>query len=550
MTFKTLVTVSALLLAPIRAQQYVAFDAASASSTYSAGNLAGSPAYAAQQALSGGSGYWCSAGGHMAAQSVSWTGVLNSRRAALGLKVDWAYAPGEVKVLTSSDGANFEEAKCWQSSVRTEVAYEESFMFDIPRNIKAVTIVMRSTQAWGYYGINSAAIISEPGPFMMVSGITSAAGEQCLVVGASGVNLEPCLEAIAAGDGREVLQLDKEGELMSMADSSCVALADADASGGGALALEPCSASAESGDGRTIFAMTANSQLKMPRMGNYCVTVAGDGASDADAAQGADLTATSSSAQHAAKNIGDGDAQSYWASGSDPTGPVDVQLDFGTVRQIKSIEIDWEHPAQAYELQVATGSGWQSIHSTTGNNLHMTRYVGPSVSGSALRIRMTKPHPTLGNSGGHALYGIKEVRAVVSSARAIVQDCVEAESNTDARDKFFMVSVPAFAPNAAAAAKQSAALLVAAEEHLGNLLADLYIAMPTLASCGFKASFEKHSPAVTLMRQAASRAHGGARDHDAASAAVAAVSPAIGLDMRALRSLVASTREALAQITR
>ena len=58
MTFKTLVTVSALLLAPIRAQQYVAFDAASASSTYSAGNLAGSPAYAAQQALSGGSGYW------------------------------------------------------------------------------------------------------------------------------------------------------------------------------------------------------------------------------------------------------------------------------------------------------------------------------------------------------------------------------------------------------------------------------------------------------------------------------------------------------------
>ena len=39
-------------------QQYVAFDAASASSIYSAGNLEGSPAFAAQQALSGGSGYW------------------------------------------------------------------------------------------------------------------------------------------------------------------------------------------------------------------------------------------------------------------------------------------------------------------------------------------------------------------------------------------------------------------------------------------------------------------------------------------------------------
>ena len=41
------------------AQQYVAFDAASVTSTYSAGNLAGSSAFAAQHALSGGSGYWC-----------------------------------------------------------------------------------------------------------------------------------------------------------------------------------------------------------------------------------------------------------------------------------------------------------------------------------------------------------------------------------------------------------------------------------------------------------------------------------------------------------
>ena len=49
---------SSLVLAAAGLQQYVAFDAASASSTYSAGNLAGSPAFAAQQALSGGSGYW------------------------------------------------------------------------------------------------------------------------------------------------------------------------------------------------------------------------------------------------------------------------------------------------------------------------------------------------------------------------------------------------------------------------------------------------------------------------------------------------------------
>merc|ERR1719463_149301 len=113
---------SCVVLTAAGLQQYAAFDAASASSTYSAGNLAGSPAFAAQQALSSGSGYWCSSGGQAAGQSVTWTGVLNSRRVALGVKVDWAYAPGEVKILTSSDGANFEEAKCWSPAARDEVA--------------------------------------------------------------------------------------------------------------------------------------------------------------------------------------------------------------------------------------------------------------------------------------------------------------------------------------------------------------------------------------------------------------------------------------------
>ena len=97
-----------------------------------------------------------------------WKGIVHSRRIALGVKVDWAYAPGEVKILTSSDGANFEEAKCWQSSTRPEAAYEESFMFDAPRNIKAVTVAMQAPQSWGYFGINSVSLIAMPGPVMLV----------------------------------------------------------------------------------------------------------------------------------------------------------------------------------------------------------------------------------------------------------------------------------------------------------------------------------------------------------------------------------------------
>jgi len=531
------------------AQQHVAFDAASASSTYSAGNLAGSPAFAAQQALSGGSGYWCSSGSHGAGQSVTWKGIVHSRRIALGVKVDWAYAPGEVKILTSSDGANFEEAKCWQSSTRPEAAYEESFMFDAPRNIKAVTIAMQAPQSWGYFGINSVSLIAVPGPVMLVSGITSAAGEQCVVAGGLGLGLEPCLEAIAAGDGREVMQFDEDGQIVNMADGSCLTLIDGDTSGGGALAMDVCSTSAASGDGRTIFAPSPNGQLKMPRLGNYCLNLVGDSPASADVAKGAEIAATSTNAEHAVKNIVDADAQSFWASGNDPKVPVDVQLDFGVAQQINSVQIEWEHPAQAFELQVSSGGKWTSVYATSGNNVQTTKYLGPPVSGSAMRIRMTRTHPTLGNVDGHEVYGIRNVRVVASSARAVVQDCVEADGSPDARDKFFMMAVPEFDPIAASAAKQNAALLTAAQKRLGKVLAELYVAMPSLAACGFKASFVKHSPALTQQFTSTSHADRDTQGQDASATAVAAVAPAMGLDMAALQELISSSRDALTKVS-
>jgi len=259
-------------------EQNLAFDEASASSTYSAGNLDGSPAFNAQQALSGGSGYWCSSGGHSAGQVLTWTGVLNARRTALGVKIDWAYSPGEVKVLISKDGSSFEEAKCWQPGSRGEVAYAESVMFDSPSMVKAVAISMRSPLSWGFFGINSVALLATPGPFMLVSGITSTVGEQCLVNTAiAGVALEPCMDAIATGDGREILQFDSDGQVVGT-DGQCVTLADGDTTAGGALRMEACSAEAGASDGRTVFSATPAGQLKMPKLGNFCLTVVGDGA--------------------------------------------------------------------------------------------------------------------------------------------------------------------------------------------------------------------------------------------------------------------------------
>ena len=117
-------------------------------------------------------------------------------------------------------------------------------------------------------------------------------------------------------------------------------------------------------------------------------------------------------------------------------------------------------------------------------------------------------------------------------------DCIE----------FARVAVPAFDPSAASAAKQHAALLGAAQEHLGSLLAELYVAMPSLAACGFKASFGKRPPATASMQQVSSRMAGGAHEQDATSVAVAAVTRSVGVDTQALRTLVTRAREALAQI--
>ena len=111
--------------------------------------------------------------------------------------------------------------------------------------------------------------------------------------------------------------------------------------------------------------------------------------------------------------------------------------------------------------------------------------------------------------------------------------------------------MPEFDPRAASAAKDNAALLGRAEAHLGNLLAELYAAMPSLAACGFKASLLKqHASTNMLTRTNAIFMSRVALGNDATSNALGAVAPALGLDMGALQTLVTSTRETLAQISR
>ena len=54
--------------------------------------------------------------------------------------------------------------------------------------------------------------------------------------------------------------------------------------------MQACSATPEGSDGRTIFAAQANGQLKMPKVGNYCLTMLGDAATKVDIASAADVS--------------------------------------------------------------------------------------------------------------------------------------------------------------------------------------------------------------------------------------------------------------------
>ena len=87
----------------------------------------------------------------MPGEVVAWTGSFMSRRELLGIKLRWSYAPAEVKVLTSADGGNFEEASRWRRTARTEPSFEETIMFATPVSVKDVKVLMRGAKPWGYF---------------------------------------------------------------------------------------------------------------------------------------------------------------------------------------------------------------------------------------------------------------------------------------------------------------------------------------------------------------------------------------------------------------
>ena len=188
------------------------------------------------------------------------------------MNLRWSYAPAEVKVLTTLDGGNFEEAAGWRQIARSEPSFEETIMFAAPVAAKAVKVLMRGAKPWGYFGLSAAAGVSAPYSFMLVSG-SPAVREQCVVSSGHSLAAEPCLDAIVAGDGRDVFTFTKEGSLQT-ASGYCVRLA------GDKLGFEKC----DSNTG--VWEVSADGQVKQ---GNMCLAVDGSAVHAVDCDEAASL---------------------------------------------------------------------------------------------------------------------------------------------------------------------------------------------------------------------------------------------------------------------
>ena len=98
-----------------------------------------------------------------------------------------------------------------------------------------------------------------------------------------------------------------------------------------------------------------------------------------------------------------------------------LTLDLDGQKRVDRVEIAWEQPATAFDIEFASGGGWVPFFSTSGNALTQTVALGPSTSGSSLRLRMTAPHAAFGSTG-HVGYGIRSVRVYGSGLRSVNLD--------------------------------------------------------------------------------------------------------------------------------
>lgn len=100
------------------------------------------------------------------------------------------------------------------------------------------------------------------------------------------VVLETCSAAVAFGDAREVFTLQKDGEILHIAENKCLGVRDGSAVDGDEVVLSAC-------DKALKWEVRGNGQLKVKASENLCVAQVGSAPGSVDVAGGAAVWASS-----------------------------------------------------------------------------------------------------------------------------------------------------------------------------------------------------------------------------------------------------------------
>merc|ERR1711920_793400 len=166
----------------------------------------------------------------------------------------------------------------WRSAGREEVSYREVVMFEFPKRVKSLSVVMRSPREAGFFGITAISLLVQPGPSMLVSDAAAQVEDSCLVAAAGEAKAQGCVAAIAEGSGAEVFSFSLSSQLVSKSTGECLV------SIRGALKMQNCGQAADAEDGRSTFVITPSSQLQTQN--GDCVFMSEAGASTAPCSSG------------------------------------------------------------------------------------------------------------------------------------------------------------------------------------------------------------------------------------------------------------------------
>merc|ERR1711920_868734 len=166
----------------------------------------------------------------------------------------------------------------WRSAGREEVSYREVVMFEFPKRVKSLSVVMHSPREAGFFGITAISLLAQPGPSMLVSDAAAQVEDSCLVAAAGEAKAQCCVAAIAEGSGAEVFSFSLSSQLVSKSTGECLV------SIRGALKMQNCGQAADAEDGRSTFVLTPSSQVQTHS--GDCVFVTEAGASVAPCSSG------------------------------------------------------------------------------------------------------------------------------------------------------------------------------------------------------------------------------------------------------------------------